>query len=122
VFAFCPTDVLSPTNSGLSLVVPHEVRVPDVCCVGLSSSCFFTVSNVAERWLSVCFELSDVNIGQMNGCNSSGGGRSDGGRRIDGQTVAPFAVKRKATIEPRTSEEIKVPSNIFKFIGIIFCG
>lgn len=76
-----------------SLIVPLEVRVRDVCCVGLSTQDTLQVQNPSENWVKVTFEVTRVTVDgkPMNEC-----------------FTCPFSLKNKTLIEPKNSEEIKV--------------
>lgn len=81
------------TSGRKSLIVPLEVRVRDVCCVGLSTQDTLQVQNPSENWVKVTFEVTKVTVDgkPMNDC-----------------FTCPFSLKNKTVIEPKNSEEIKV--------------
>ena len=92
------------TSGRKSLIVPLEVRVRDVCCVGLSTQDTLQVQNPSENWVKVTFEVTKVTVDgkPMNDC-----------------FTCPFSLKNKTLIEPKSSEEIKVVEMTFKSLYIV---
>jgi len=78
----------------MSVIAPTELRIDAVCCVGLSSHGTLLLYNPAAHWMSVQLAVSQVNID---------------GRPAD-QNVSPFVVRPKVTIDPTSTEPVKVIS------------
>lgn len=75
-----------------SVVVPPELRIDGVCCVGLSSSATLLIHNPFFRWQCIRLNVDQFSI--------------DG--KAEDQHVSPFVVRSKVTIDPNSTESVKV--------------
>ena len=83
------------TDDTIVAEVPSDISVPEVCCVGLSSTAGLAIRNPSVRWLHVRIEIVSIQLdGQVQ----------------DPQRVLPFVMKEKCIIEPHGSETVKVGS------------
>ena len=84
-----------PISAPVSVLVeaPPEVRVPEVCCVGLSARAVLPISNPSRHWLNVelCLVRLLVNMQEQ-----------------DTQRTLSFIMKEKVVVEPNTTENIEV--------------
>lgn len=77
----------------LSVEAPSELRIPEVCCVGLSTQAILPLHNPSHRWLHVDLNIIHINVG---------------GLQHDPDTIIPFVLKEKVIVEPHITENIKV--------------
>jgi len=79
-------------STNVSVIAPTELRIDSVCCVGLSSHGTLLLHNPNTHWICVQLTVKQINI--------------------DGQPadhhISPFVVRPKVTIEPHSTEPIKV--------------
>ncbi|XP_023931341.1 centrosomal protein of 192 kDa isoform X1 [Lingula anatina] len=75
-----------------SIHTPGELRLPGVCCVGLSSRTELTLHNPTDRWVQCGLELTSITVN---------------GQVLDTVLNNPFVFKKlKVIVEPRTTERI----------------
>jgi len=76
----------------MSVVAPTELRIDSVCCVGLSSHGTLLLLNPSMHWMCVHLSVAQININ---------------GQPAD-HNISPFVVRSKVTIDPNTTESVKV--------------
>ena len=90
-----------PVISNASVIAPTELRIDSVCCVGLSSHGTLLLHNPSMHWMRVRLAVTQINIG---------GQPSD-------HNISPFVVRPKVTIDPNSTESVKVFAIIFLALG-----
>jgi len=84
--------VVPGISTNVSVIAPTELRIDSVCCVGLSSHGTLLLHNPTSHWICVQLAVKQINI--------------------DGQPadhhISPFVVRPKATIDPNSTESVKV--------------
>ena len=75
------------------LELPPELRMCEVCCVGLSTVGLLPLHNPTPRWLHAHLTISTLTVD---------------GQDVDPQRHLPFVMKEKVVIEPSSTENIKV--------------
>lgn len=85
--------VLAKSFAEYSVVAPPELRIYDVCCVGLSAHDNLRIKNPTEHWIKVTFEVVKVTID---------------GQETSDCSACPFTLKSHAVVEPNHTQEIKV--------------
>jgi len=76
----------------MSVIAPTELRIDSVCCVGLSSHGTLLLHNPTTHWMRVKLAVAQININ---------------GQPAD-HYVSPFVVRPKVTIDPNSTESVKV--------------
>ena len=80
-------------ETNVTICAPHEVRMNDICCLGLSTQGTLPINNITNRWLDVRLSICSVTIN---------------GQAQDPDKSHPFITKEKAIIDPGNTEEVKV--------------
>jgi len=111
-FRFPPTDSMQPSpnyfgqllrcvgeklvagSTHMSAIAPTELRIDSVCCVGLSSHGTLLLHNPTIHWMRVKLSVAQISID---------------GQPAD-QCISPFVVRPKVTIDPNSTESVKVVS------------
>ena len=83
-----------PSILNMSVIAPTELRIDSVCCVGLSSHGTLLLHNPTTHWMHVQLAVTQINIS---------------GQPAD-HNISPFVVRPKVTIDPNSTESIKVVS------------
>ena len=86
---------VSVSETPLCVEAPSELRIPEVCCVGLSTQAVLPLHNPSARWLHVDLEVVKIQVGNV---------------KHDPTSIIPFVLKEKVIVEPHTTESIKVLS------------
>lgn len=81
----------APTH--VTVEAPLELRIPEVCCVGLSVQAMLPLKNPTDRWLHVHLKVLTLEVDRSP---------------HDPEKVIPFVMKEKVIIEPKTTEVVKV--------------
>jgi len=96
LFVNCPLVGETSAAAGgvnVSVIAPTELRVDGVCCVGLSSHGTLLLHNPTTHWMHVQLAVTQIDV--------------------DGQpadhNISPFVVRPKVTIDPNSTESVKVP-------------
>jgi hypothetical protein len=80
------------SKCGPYIVVTPELRIDGVCCVGLSSHGTLLLHNPYSRWQCISLCVTQFSI--------------DG--RAEDQSICPFNVRPKVTVDPNSVESVKV--------------
>ncbi|CAH1780124.1 unnamed protein product, partial [Owenia fusiformis] len=76
-----------------SIQAPGQLRIPEVCCVHLSSTVSLPITNPTTRWLKCVLTIIALNVN---------------GQNRDERAYVPFVIKQKTMIEPNSKEDIKI--------------
>jgi len=93
-----------PGNVNMSVIAPTELRIDNVCCVGLSSHGTLLLHNPTTHWMRVQLALAQIHIN---------------GQPAD-HNISPFVVRPKVTIDPNSTESVKVADSLW-FIMSVDC-
>ena len=73
--------------------VVSELRISEVCCVGLSVQTTLSVKNTSTRWQQVLISVASATLD---------------GRELDTSRPVPFIMKEKIFMEPNSQEDVQV--------------
>lgn len=88
----------------LSVSAPGELRLPKVCCVGLSCQATLPIHNPTHRWLQAHVSLSSITVN---------------GQHHDPSVLNPFHHRLKVIIEPNASSDLQVCVYVVQLIIIL---
>jgi len=90
-----------PGHTDMSVIAPTELRIDSVCCVGLSSHGTLSLHNPSVHWMQVQLTVTQISI---NGQPSD-------------HHVSPFSLKPKVTIDPNSTESVKVIESLLHSVA-----
>ena len=74
----------------------------DVCCIGLSTHTVLPLQNYSNTWLHIRLSVCMLTID---------------GRHVDPTIVIPFVMKDRLTLEPYSTEELKVSLQLIDLLS-----
>ena len=101
---FGPTVVgCAPPKTNLVIDIPTELRISEVCCVGLSVQGMLAIRNPNPSWVQLRLTVVSVVVDDRN---------------LDLRTALPFVFNEQLVIKPNSKESVPVSLDLTKDITI----